>query len=303
MHRAGRAGAVPGGGGNPGVRTPNSLWAVWLTVLMIGTGCAQPAQFRVRAGDEFLIRRTTKTMGEGSSSFDRDTLTERIISVRDTGLELEYDLPLKADDKDREKQWQYPVRVLKSYSGSTEILNGPELESRVGRWLEKANWPRAVCGHWVFTWNAFRIDCDLASVKTTIEAFDLWPADLREGGLFRDAVAREAVPLVLKRAHAGVASFVATMAVDPAVVRRRRAESDVASAEIMKTELTLEAALRAHADEKVSGTITTVLETDSRGRLRKQTKETKLDIAGLGQRPETTTTTEEVERLPMGAVR
>ena len=122
-----------------------------------------------QVGDTYEITLTRDSAQQGShgssgSSHDKDTIIERVIGLRADGLELQYDLPSAATADERAGNWQFPARVFKPFGGPAQLLNGPELEARVDGWLKAAGWPRTVCGHWIFTWNAFRIECDPQSV-------------------------------------------------------------------------------------------------------------------------------------------
>jgi hypothetical protein len=124
-------------------------------------------------GDTYEITLTRESAQHGSagssgSSHDKDTIVERVIGLRADGLELQYDLPNAATADERARNWQFPARVFKPFAGPAQLLNGPELEARVDGWLKAAGWPRTVCGHWIFTWNAFRIECDPQVAVTTI---------------------------------------------------------------------------------------------------------------------------------------
>jgi len=125
---------------------------------------AESPQALPKLGDEYEINRSYETSQQTSDGLSsgcsrgRDTILERVIGVREAGFELEYDLPREATAEDRARSWQFPVRVFKPSSGPMQLLNRSELEVRVGGWLKAAGWTRAVCGRWIFTWNAFRID-------------------------------------------------------------------------------------------------------------------------------------------------
>jgi hypothetical protein len=254
-----------------------------------------------QVGDTYEITLTRDSVEGGSggssgSSHDKDTIIERVIGRRAAGLELEYDLPSAATADERAGNWQFPARVFKPFSGPAQLLNGPELEARLDGWLKAAGWPRTVCGHWIFTWNAFRIECDPQSVIKMVQSFDLRSADIREGAPYEDIEARGSGKLVRKGAGSAGATFAAEMPVDPDAVRHARAESDVVVGEIMNKPVSLDAALRERAKETVSGTISVTFETDQAGSVRRRTKVTKLDIAGSDGRSETETVTETLER-------
>lgn len=275
------------------------------SALLLATPAARGQSDRLpsAAGDQYeltLTYETTDEDSEGSSatSSGRTVLIERVIAVRDDGFELEYDLPQDAISQDRAREWKFPARVLRQSAGRTLLLNRAELEARVERWLEAAKWTREVCGRWIFTWNAFRIDCDPEAVIEEIEAFDLRSADLREGAPYRDPDA--AAPGTLARVADGAegTSFATVMEVDAAAVTRSRAEADVITGEIMRKPVTLEAALRERGKESVSGTIRVTFERGGNGDARRRTKVTRLNIVGPDRR-EAQTRTETLERRPL----
>jgi len=253
-----------------------------------------------QVGDTYEITLTRDSAQKGSngssgSSQDKDTIVERVIGVRADGLELQYDPPDSATADEKASNWQFPARVLKPFGGATQLLNGPELEARLDGWLKAAGWSRTACGHWIFTWNAFQIECDPQSVIKTIQVYDVRSADLREGAPYQEAEARGPGKLARKAGPDGMI-FTVEMPVDPDAVRRARAESDVVVGEIMNKPVSLDAALRERAKEMVSGTISVTFETDRAGDVRRRTKVTKLDITGPDGRSETRTVTETLER-------
>lgn len=260
-----------------------------------------------KVGEEYEISKSYESSqrtsdGSSGSSRDRDTLLERVIGVREAGLELEYDLPKGTTAEDRAGNWQLPARVFKPSSGPMQLLNRRELESRLENWLKAAGWTRAVCGRWIFTWNAFRIECDPQSVIKTLEAFDLRSADLREGAAYQENEARGPGALARKEAGSGGATFAAIMEIDPDTVRRARAESDVAVGEIMQKPVTLDTTLRERAKESVSGTISVTFNTDSAGNVQRRTKVTKLETNQPDGLFESQTITETVERRLISAL-
>lgn len=247
------------------------------------------------AGDQYEITRTSESvhanndsLSSGSSS-DRDTITERVVAVRDGGLEMEYDLPAGATAQDRANAWQFPARILKSAAGPARLLNAAELEARVDGWLKAGKLPRAACGHWFFTWNAFKIECDPASALRIIDGFDPGPDDLRVGREYREEGALAAVPLKTLTAGGSGSVFLAEAKIDPNFVRRSRAESDVVLAEISRKTLSFDAAFAAQARSDISGNITTTFETDSTGRAYRKTVATTIEIKGANGKVETQT--------------
>jgi hypothetical protein len=262
---------------------------------------AEPSHAGPRPGDTYevmLERLSSERTGDESSgsSTDRDVILERVIAVRDDGLELEYDLRAEATFDERASIWQFPVRIFRPNDGPSQLLNRPELEARVDDWLKRAQLTRAECGSWYFTWNVFRIECDPQSVIETIAAFDPSFGDLRDGALYRDRMALGSTLLARKRGGQDGATYTAEMKIDPDAVRRDRAESDVMVANIRQKALTLDEALRTRAADVISGTISVAFDTDSTGHAWRRRKVTKTEIRTADGPVEARTVTETVER-------
>lgn len=262
---------------------------------------AQSSKFAVQVGEEYELSKSYNSAnrtsdGSSGSSSGKDTILERVIGVREGGLELEYDLPKSASPDERARNWQFPARVYVPSNGPMQLMNGNELEVRVDGWLKAAKWTRSMCGRWIFTWNAFRIECDPQSVIRTIEEFDLRSADLRDGASYRDKNALSSGTLARAEAGPDGATFAATMQVDPNTVRRALAESDRATGEILQKPVTLDDALRERAKSTVRGTITVTFGTDSSGNVQRRTKVTTLVIKQPDGQSENRTSTEIVER-------
>lgn len=277
------------------------MLSAWLSRLLVAfcalvaTNAAAQSSGGDRPGDAFQIRneRNTETTGHStSSSHDVDTLMERVIAIRDDGIELEYDLLPSATAEERQISWQFPVRVLRAPGQPLTLLNEAEVNARLQRWIDAAQ-VRAFCGQWIFTWNAFKIECDPQAALRGLERFDLRSVELRDGALFQDTGA--IAPVSLRLEHPGV--FVAEMQVDPETVRRARAEADVAVAQIMRgAPLTEDAALAAHASDRISGTIVTRFETDASGRIVRRIRITQTDIERANGETEHQTVHETTER-------
>jgi hypothetical protein len=277
------------------------LIAVVYLLLSVSGASAQSSQPISPAGEMYEIIRSYKTSEETSgglsgSSGGSDTFLERVIAEREGGLELEYDLPLNATAEERARNWQLPARVLKPLIGQMQLLNRDQLEARLESWLKAASWDRSVCGRWIFTWNAFHIDCDPLSIIETIKEIDLRSQAPREGDVYSDAQAVAPGLLTRKIGASNGATFIALLKVDPRAVHRARAEADVASGEIMQKPITLETALGERTKEQVSGTISVTLETDAAGKVRKRTKVTTLEIKRPGGTSESRKAMEIVER-------
>ena len=234
--------------------------------------------------------------GSSGSSSDRSTLIERVLRVREDGLELEYDFPATATANERAPTWQLPVRVFRPTSGPPQLLNRPELEGRVDAWLKKGGMTRAACNHWVFTWNAFKIECDPLTALELVAAFDLRLGSLRDGATFRDPRASAPIMLAKSSAASNGARFEGTGTIDPERLRRGKAESDVVIANIGGKPLTLDDALRARSGEKITGTIAVTLETDASGQVWRRTTVSKIRTTTSAGATEDRTSTEVVTR-------
>jgi hypothetical protein len=260
-----------------------------------------------KVGEEYEIVKsyeTSQDTSDGSSSGSssgHDAVLERVVAVSPDGLELEYDLPKDATAEERFREWQFPARVFKPFAGPMQLLNPDELGKRVDLWLKAANWTRDVCGRWIFTWNAFRIECDPAAVIKTIEEYDLRSVQLGDGEPYEVAEALGPGILTKKAAGLGGATYSVVMEIDPEAVRRGRAESDVAVGEMLQKPVTLDAALTHRAKESISGTISIAFETDSAGNLKRRTKVIKVETRRPDGQSETQTSTETVERSPVSA--
>ena len=266
---------------------------------------AQPSALAMQVGERHEISLRYENAQEGSegsrgSSSGGDAILETVIAVTESGTELEYDLWLGATPEDRARDWLFPARVLRDPDGGMRLLNRAELETRLERWLTAAEWPREVCGRWIFTWTAFRIECDPEAAIDRIKALDLLSADLREGAPYRDPDARE--PGMLRRADGpDGARFVVSMDVDPDVVRRERAEADVAVGEIMQRPVALDAAMRTRARERISGTIEVTFDVDPDRKPRRRTRVTRLEIIEPDGETHTETRVVTVERRPVSS--
>lgn len=267
---------------------------------------AQTSRPLPAVGTRYEIVRVSETTGEDSrgstsSSYDRDTLAARVIAVKADGLELEYDLPANTSPQDRARSWQFPARVFRPFDGPMRLLNRAELATRVESWLKAGGMTREACGRWIFTWNAFRIECDPESVLGTLAAFDLWWPDLRDGAAYREEGALASAPLRQRAKRSGGAIFTVELAIDPEAVRRQRADSDIVVAEINRKPLTAEAARRAHAGEGISGTVTIAFETGSDGQVLRRTRVVKVSIKLADGTVENRTVKETVDLRPVRA--
>ena len=272
--------------------------ALALAAALIETAAATPSP---SVGDAVQIT-TNREMGEHGNrvdrqrgtSTDRDSYVERVAAVRPDGVVLEYDLPENATTDDRASNWQFPFQILKADDGTVRLLNAPELAVRVDRWLKAAGMPNTVCGKLIFTWNAFRVDCDPQSTIRWLATVTL--ADgLQAGNTFTDPDAR--APTLLRRVSAD--RLVATLEIDPAIIRRQRAQADVGVAELSHKVLTLNEALKAHEAEMITGTITVTFDLDAAGRTRQRTRVETVQVAWPNGRIDTQTVTNTLTRAPV----
>lgn len=227
----------------------------------------------------------TRTSGDGSQSLsqDRDTIVERVVSVNVAGTELLYDLPAETTAEQRFTDWHFPFRVLQPPFGAPVLLNRAELEERRDRWLARAGLTASACGHWVFTWNAFKIDCEPASVLAAIEPTDLGLGKFA-GGVRTDT--------------SGGSQVEFKVPVNPEQVRQNAVDGDLAIAEIMRQQTTREAAVRAHAADRISGTVSIMFELEKGGAVLRRTKTTNVTVE-TGGKKETRLQTQTVERRPL----
>jgi hypothetical protein len=262
---------------------------------------AEQPKFEDRVGDTYEIRleSVSKTSGGGTTgnSHSASMLVERVIALHDDSIELEFDLPGQTSPQDRARTWQFPARVLESSERPLQLLNRPELETRLRAWLQRGRMTESACGRWVFTWTAFKIECDPESVLQTLEPFDLRVGDLRHRAPHKEPRARGTAFLRMGSRHSGGATYAAEMEIDPDQVRQERAKEDVAVAEMSgKMPLALEAALQARETERISGTIATTIETDAAKRVTRRRRVTSIEISDEAGSLERQTTTMTVER-------
>lgn len=275
---------------------------VGLTASLSATGSlALPSRTAPEVGDlhEIVVSYETAQAGsDGSSgsSRGRQAVLERVITADESGLEMEFDLTSDATAEDRALVWKFPARILQRSNGALELLNGEELEERVDRWLAAADMTREMCGRWIFTWNAFRIECDPASVIDDIEGFNLLAADLRPGAAYQHPGALGSGTLSRTSEGPDGSSYAVTLEADAEAVRRARAEADVVVGDIMQAPVTLETALGERSKDVVSGTVEITFDVDAQGDPIRRTVVTTLRTVKPDGVWETDRQTEVVER-------
>lgn len=265
------------------------IFVITAGLLAIPASNAATTVDRLAVGTVTLIITETETKatsdGSTSSSRDRDAMIERVLGRTDAGLQLEYDLPAEVTAGERAATWQFPMRVLVSSHAPPALLNRSELKARVDRWLKSADLPRGACGQWIFTWNAFRIECDPDTALQMIEPIDLGLSALRGG---------------VRTTGSGGVSVRFSQAVDAEQARRERADDDVAVAQMTGKALTVPAARAAHAAERIEGTIATTFELDGNGDPVRRRRITTVHVT-TGAKVETQVQTQTVERRPVPA--
>lgn len=278
--------------------------SIIVVILLARTVLGDVPLYEPKVGDEYRITKTYETSSESSagssgSSRGSDAIVERIIGVREEGLEIEYDLPDAASEADRARTWQFPTRVYRPKSGPMQLLNAPELEARIEVWLQAGGMTREACGRWIFTWNAFRIECDPESVMETLSSFDLRVVDLSDGASYEDVAAEEPGTIEKKATAENRETYAVTLKIDPDLVRHARAESDVVAGEILNEPVTLEEALMIRANEEVSGSLLVILKADYLGNVWHRTKVIEVETILANGEQESEKSIETVERLPM----
>jgi hypothetical protein len=282
------------------------LAPIFAALLVTASGAwSQATPVEPRPGDRFEFKRETRTetlKSEHStgSSFGRDVIVQQIIAVRPDGLELEYDQPDATSPEDRAREWKLPARVLKRADGTLKLLNAPELEVRLDAWLAKAKWPREICGRWIFTWNAFKIECDPQVVLPILADFDPQPPSLADGALYSHPGALAAAPMRRIGVEGGLATYRVELTVDANWVRREQAEADVVVGEILRKPVTFEAALAAHQAEEITGTTVVTFQASDTGVVQRRTVEHRLEIRGADKETESRKSTEILERRALG---
>lgn len=231
---------------------------------------AQMSSFGEVEGTVYEIRRIEETKsddGHGSSgtSYDRSIVIERVLGVDADGLTLEYDLPARADQAARDRQWTFPLRVLRPASGPTRLLDRQRLEARIASWLKRWKVSRAGCGHYGFTWNAFKIECDPDSALDVARAYDLRADPLDEGGRFRHPNGLGDAPFQRSDRDQGGAVLTAELPINPAAMLEQEAEVQRIVAEIFDKPIEIEAAWQALRATQVTGTIAVRIEVDRAG--------------------------------------
>ena len=228
--------------------------------------------------------------GQGSSS-ETDTIVVKVIALRDGGQELEFDLPDGADKKDRLIAWQLPARLFVAADGTRTLLNRGDLETRRDQFLKANNWTTEVCGHWLFTWTAYQIECDPDSVLGIVDGYALQPPKLADGALFSMSGAAGSAAMKCRAALQGAQRCTVSLPIDAEAVRAELADSDVAVGEITGKPVSRADAAKARAETQISGTIEVTLDADAQGVVTRRTVVTNMEKREASGKAETSRST------------
>lgn len=208
--------------------------------------------------------------GRGSSD-DNDGIVVRYLGSSDGGQDLEYDLPDEATSRDREAAWQFPAKIRVSSDGSMILLNMADLERRRDRFLKKAGWSKQICGRWIFTWNAFKIECDPLSAFGIVEAFQAQPKLLADGAPFAMKGAVGAALMRCAPATGGGQKCTVALLLDADATRRELAEADVVIGDLTGKPISVAAAAKKRAETQIRGTVEVTFEADAAGVVERRT--------------------------------
>lgn len=241
------------------------IWLASLALAACDPAAAGGWLQRTSPGETVVVEHSYETSSRSSdggsgSSRGHTRLSEQVISVDHRGAVIQYDLPPDAKPEDRSRQWQLPARMALSENADTLLLNESELEARLNNWLTLAKWTREVCGQWIFTWNAFYIDCDPKSALEIVSTYGLRFIKAREGTSVTDQIALE--PVILRRDGD---KLIASFLVDPQAILAERVKSDGIVSQITREKSDKAAALLARQQERISGTVTLSFRTDEKG--------------------------------------
>ena len=273
----------------------------FISVMLPISAMADLAPHGFKIDDEYEIVQSYETSeksedGSSGSSSGHDVLLERVIAISENGIEFEYDVPTDEKHSKGLKQWQFPARIFKPFNGPPQLLNAAELELRADRFLKKAKLNRKACGQWIFTWNAFQVECDPKSVIEIIEQYDLGSCNLDDGVKFQIPGAVQAEGMRKKTTAPDATVFVVQLQVDPEYIRRAQAESDVVVGKIVGQPITFDQALSMHSADKITGDIEVTLEPDTEGCVKRRTIYTKMEVSELKGKRETREKTVILER-------
>lgn len=248
-----------------------------LLIVSINPGNAQPADLSEQVGNIYEIKysyETSRKTGDQSSGRSSGTnlLIERIIAINEESIDLEYDISLNPSEEDRAREWKLPAKVRRNNDGTLLLLNTDEMEIRITKWLEKASWTREVCDQWIFTWNAFKIECDPQSALELITSYDLNSNNFDPTKPYENKFASHAGKLQLLANTPEGKTYHTKLELNPQIIKTELAETQLIIGQITGKEITIEDAQKEQALKSISGNIQIKLDVDNEGRLIKRTE-------------------------------
>jgi hypothetical protein len=134
-------------------------------------------------------------------------------------------------------------------------------------------------------------------VLEAIQPFDLRAIKPSDGAIVSHPAALASSTMSQTSIDGSGATYIAHFAVNPAVVRKERAEADVVVGQITGEPVNLQSALDELAKQQITGTIRLTFETDSAGEVLRRTTEINLKTQAQDGSSETSKRTETVERV------
>lgn len=272
---------------------------VFVASLLVGTTYNSADRVSdLRVGDAFEIVNNSdveyRSTGGGMNGEQHDhaTLMIRVLSADADGVVFEMDHPIGTSEADRQREWSLPARIFRPTDGPSRLLNTDELIARLDTWLARANLTREQCGHWGFTWTAYKIECD---PETVLALFDAWfPATPVVGTIYQHPLAARPVPFV----ECEPQKLCAVLPIDPDRVRAQRVETDSIVRQMFAAYRNLPATN--HAADAISGTITVRFEIGADGREWLRSEEINIDTTKPDGRVETSITHRTLRRRLIG---
>ncbi|MEM1379965.1 MAG: hypothetical protein AAGH41_04985 [Pseudomonadota bacterium] len=285
--------------------TKTTVLGMALSVLSAGCTPIERGPLIGEAGEVYEITvvstsESERSDGSGSAN-SRYGFVETIIARERGGTVIEYDLPFGTSEQEREREWQFPARVLQGVDGSLSLLNADDLNARLETWLQAAEIDRSLCGTWFFTWNAFKVECDVETVLDTVAAVNVRHPTIGEGVMYKDPAAAVAGPLTATDTPETL-RVVGSLNADG--YRQDEAEGKRALAQILGVQPpTLEDAIAAQADDEITGSITTTFTLGEDGQVSSRVRRIEIAVTYPDGTFERRTTTETLTRRRVTAAR
>jgi hypothetical protein len=229
------------------------------------TTAPEPTRIEITTSSVF----TTTDGGRHGHSKGTSRLFEREWTCGPAGRELEFfvdPVPQNA------WEWRLPVRVLQAPEGDLRLLDEAGMLRRAEEWRRQRDIPAEACGTTINAIIAFaRIECDPNSILESLNRADVRAQDLRDGVALRipDASQQQVVLRQVSQAG-GVRRLSGVAALDPEILRLRKAEEDVAMGQTLGPGgPDLAAALRFRRALEAGGTVSVEAEVvDATGEVR-----------------------------------